>query len=51
MELFREIVESETTLLSVVVTHNLALANSFAERVITIRDGSVESDTTQAGRA
>jgi putative ABC transport system ATP-binding protein len=46
MELFREIVESQTAALIVVVTHNLALATSFADRVISIRDGGVESDTT-----
>jgi putative ABC transport system ATP-binding protein len=48
MELFRDIVEGQTTALIVVVTHNLALANSFADRVISIRDGSVELDTTRA---
>lgn len=51
MGLFREVVESQTTSLSIVVTHNLALANSFAHRVISMRDGRVESDTTQAGPA
>jgi putative ABC transport system ATP-binding protein len=48
MGLFREIVETQTTSLAIVVTHNVALAKSFADRVISLRDGSVESDTTQA---
>lgn len=50
MDLLRELVANGTTSVVVIVTHDVALANSFADRVITVRDGAVESDTKRPSR-
>lgn len=46
--LLRNVVESGATSLLVMVTHDTSLASSLADRIITIRDGSIESELRQA---
>ncbi|OBB95803.1 ABC transporter ATP-binding protein [Mycobacterium sp. 852002-40037_SCH5390672] len=48
MNLLCGLVDSGETSLVVVVTHDVGLANSYASRIISMRDGKIESDKVQA---